>query len=152
MGRMANIQKKVNPHSFRHRRCTQMSIQGFNEREMSMHFGWKHGSSMPARYNHESYRAVEAKMFKAVGVSIEVKQELEQLKMTRCKCGAQVSPEESFCSKCKALVNPIAISKADRDDERVMSVKKVLDHGLNDPATKDKLALLLQEIVSRMSN
>ena len=65
------------------------------------------------------------------------------------KCKAEVGIGKDYC-KCGNVINPRLMSKIDRNDEQIMSVKKVLDYGMNNKETKDKLTGLLAEIVGKM--
>ncbi|MDD5417931.1 MAG: tyrosine-type recombinase/integrase, partial [Candidatus Nanoarchaeia archaeon] len=51
------VTKRVNPHSFRHARATELANK-LTEAQMNMYFGWVQGSDMPATYVHLSGRDV----------------------------------------------------------------------------------------------
>ena len=50
--RKAKTGKKVNPHSFRHARATDLVLRGFNESIIRKHLGWVGDSKMIATYQH----------------------------------------------------------------------------------------------------
>ena len=74
------------------------------------------------------------------------------LKTVKCpKCGKENRLEVYRCVSCRACLKEKVISQHDRDDEAISNVKKVLDFGMKNEDTKDKLAGLLQEIVRKMA-
>lgn len=52
IGKKAGINKKVNPHRFRHASATVMVQQGFNESIIRRKLGWSPTSGMISRYQH----------------------------------------------------------------------------------------------------
>jgi hypothetical protein len=151
MAKKANITKDVNPHAFRHRRCTEMAKQGFMSEEMRLHFGWNKGSSMASRYNHIEYDDVDRKILQKAGKIIKEDTGFSFKQKLCPKCGKELNFEQDKCD-CGHIINERILNESDRKEEKIANVKKVLDYGLNDPKTKDKLASLLKEIVEGMQD
>ena len=97
----AGIQKKVNPHAFRHARATHLCSKGLPEMQMRQFFGWAKNSNMPTTYAHLSQKNVEDSLRKAVGLDQEIEEEI------RCRvCGTTNIKNNKTCMRCN---NPLSV-------------------------------------------
>jgi integrase/recombinase XerD len=98
------INKRVNPHSFRHARASTLA-NVLTEAQMNEYLGWIPGSRMPAVYVHLSGRNVDNALFKLNGIKTEkeVNQEERPLKPLQCeRCREVNPPTNKFCARCGA--------------------------------------------------
>jgi len=99
----AGVKKKVNPHAFRHARCTHLASK-LTEAQMKMYFGWTQSSKMAAVYVHLSGRDVDNAILELHGVKKK-----EEAKNTfspkKCRCGQNNSPANKYCSKCGQILD-----------------------------------------------
>jgi integrase len=66
-GEKAGIEKKVNPHSFRHDRATHLAAN-FTEQQLKMYLGWSPTSTQPATYVHLSGKGMDDAVLKMYGI------------------------------------------------------------------------------------
>lgn len=98
-----NLTKKVNPHSFRHARCTHLANK-LTEAQMKMYFGWTQSSKMAAVYVHLSGRDVDNAILEAHGI-IRKEKPKETFCLKKCRCGQSNPPTNKYCSKCGQILN-----------------------------------------------
>jgi site-specific recombinase XerD/ribosomal protein L40E len=99
LARKTNIQKRMNPHSFRHARATELAKQ-LTEAQLCSIFGWEIGSDQPATYVHLSQRDTDDAILSIHGLK-EEEIESNQLKIIICnRCKTKNSPDARFCESC----------------------------------------------------
>ena len=99
-GNLAGINKRVNPHSFRHARATQLA-KILTEQELKIFFGWTRGSNMASIYVHLSGEDVDRKLLEKAGKFSKEEIKEDKLKPKKCtRCGEENSSDAKFCSKC----------------------------------------------------
>lgn len=123
LGKKANINKKMNPHSFRHSRATHMASH-LTEAQMNNYFGWVQGSKMAGTYVHMSGRDMNNAILKMNGLKSkeEVKQEFSPKKCKRCEMVN--SPNGKFCMRCGAPLDTeslFSIEKKRKDADKLMA-------------------------------
>jgi len=92
-----NLKKKVNPHSFRHARATDLA-EHMTEQQLKKFLGWTPNSAMASVYVHDP--ETDNAVLKMYGIETEKKQG-NQLKVNRCPRCKDINPETSkFCGKC----------------------------------------------------
>ena len=91
MFQKAGIDKKCNPHIFRHSRATFMA-KHLTEFQMNQYFGWVQGSAMPSTYVHLSGKDMDAAVLKLNGIEIGNNE-------------SDTAPQATVCVRCKRL-NP----------------------------------------------
>lgn len=99
IAKKAGIQKRVNPHSFRHARATHLA-EHLTEQQLKNYLGWTPGSNMAQVYVHLSGKNMDDAILKMNGLKIEDKDNnsLKVIKCPRCK---EINPESSdYCFKC----------------------------------------------------
>jgi len=100
--RRCGIKKRVNPHSFRHARASNLA-NVLTEAQMKEYLGWVGDSRMAAIYVHLSGRNVNNALFKLNGIKTEgeINEEERPLKACNCeRCHEVNPPTNRFCSKC----------------------------------------------------
>lgn len=96
----ANIEKKFNPHLFRHSRATHLAKLGFNEALLKKIFGWTDSSETPSVYIHLAQEDVDSALLGLHG--IEIKKEGKKLekafRVIICpSCHRELTPDEKIC-------------------------------------------------------
>ncbi len=95
----AGIEKKVNPHSFRHDRATHLAAT-FTEQQLKMYLGWSPTSTQPATYVHLSGKNMDEAVFKMYGIKTN-ENGPEFLKPGICpRCRELTAVNAKFCFKC----------------------------------------------------
>lgn len=101
----ANIQKRCNPHSFRHARATFLANH-LTEFQMNQYFGWTQGSDMPSTYVHLSGKSTDSALLKLHGIVSEEEKSESKLKPVSCPRCAQLNEQKSnFCLRCGSLLD-----------------------------------------------
>ena len=104
LAKKTNIQKKMNPHNFRHSRATELAKQ-LTEAQLCSIFGWELGSDQPATYVHLSQRDTDDAILSIHGLK-EEEIENNQLKIIICnRCKTKNSPGARFCESCGIPLN-----------------------------------------------
>jgi len=94
----AGIQKKVNPHSFRHAQATELA-KDFTEQQMKNYLGWVQESKMAATYVHLSGRDMDAAVLAKNGIEIDKRD--TRLKPSECpRCHKMIPPNAVYCGFC----------------------------------------------------
>ena len=103
MAKRAGIKKRMNPHSWRHARLTEMAKNGFTEPELRKFAGWTADSSQCKTYIHLTDADIERKQLKMSGlVSVhETKPHENILRNIECPgCHVPNSVASRFCCAC----------------------------------------------------
>ncbi|MGA3404447.1 MAG: site-specific integrase [Candidatus Bathyarchaeia archaeon] len=98
----AKIGKRVNPHSFRHARASNLA-NVLTEAQMKEYLGWVGDSRMASTYVHLSGRNIDNALLKLNGIKTEdeVNSEEHTLRIKTClRCQEVNSPTSGFCSRC----------------------------------------------------
>jgi len=101
----AGINKRVNPHWFRHSGLDYLARQGFNERDLKIRAGWSKDSNMPSVYLHYEEDEVNNKYAELKGQkprSETVVNELEPVKCPRCE---RMNPVDSLYCNCGMVLS-----------------------------------------------
>jgi integrase len=129
-GEKAGIEKKVNPHSFRHDRATHLAAN-FTEQQLKMYLGWSPTSIQPSTYVHLSGKDMEDAVLKLYGIKKD-ENDAEFLKPGVCpRCHELTAVNAKFCFKCGLPLTKEAattvesiktdyVQLADLDEIRVM--------------------------------
>ena len=115
----AGINKKFNPHLFRHSRATYLADK-LTEAQLKEIFGWKQSSTMLGIYVHMSGRNTENALKRLYGIGEEEKEEESKLAPKKCiRCG-HVNPSTfRQCDNCgMALDLKSAIETAEQLEKR----------------------------------
>lgn len=135
----AGIDKKVNPHAFRHARATHLA-KDLTEQQLKAYLGWTPDSLMAGIYVHLSGKDLDKAILKLNGLKVEEEPEDNALKTTRCpRCKEIQDKKASFCFKCGLPLNKEFAEKIDADFQKASA--KTID--FNDPDVKDQLLKFL---------
>lgn len=119
----ANVQKKSNPHSFRHARATYLASH-LTEFQMNSYFGWVQGSNMPSTYVHLSSRDIDGALLKLSGIQTnQAKQEIHIQPRKCSRCSFINAYEHKYCSKCGSVID-IAESLKVQEEARIIEKKR----------------------------
>ncbi len=96
----AGINKKCNPHLFRHS-CATFYAPKLTEQVMNAHFGWQQGGRTVATYTHLSGKQVDDQILAMYGKKKIGGDAKEILKSIKCpRCDVENSPASKHCHAC----------------------------------------------------
>lgn len=148
IARRAGINRKVNPHAFRHARATFLpnnltEAQMKEEMKMKEYFGWVQSSGMASVYVHLSGRDVDNAILKLHGLTNEARKENESLKVKNCaRCMERNSPISKFCARCGS---PLDITTAIELDEKRKAGNEVISMLVKDSQVQQ---IIMSRLVS----
>lgn len=123
----AGINKKVNPHAFRHSRCTFLA-RHLSDSQLKNFFGWSPASRMQAKYVHMSGADNDAAILRVYGMA-EREDETSRLRPKECPiCGYRNTEGGEVCERCYRPLNGKGnVSKDMREMQaRVEKLEKAL--------------------------
>ena len=99
--RKAGIEKRVNPHAWRHARATFLANK-LTEQQLKHLFGWGQSSDMAATYVHLSGRDVDDALLAVYGKKKRVEEnDKGELTPTECpRCKETNEYNNTFCKRC----------------------------------------------------
>lgn len=116
----AGIEKRVNPHSFRHARATHLA-RDLTEQQLKAYLGWTASSNMAGIYVHLSGKDLDKAILKLNGIATEEEPEHKALKTIKCpRCKEIQDKKASFCFKCGIPLNETSSTKIDSDKTAVL--------------------------------
>jgi integrase/recombinase XerD len=142
------INKRVNPHSFRHARASNLA-NVLTEAQMNEYLGWIPSSRMPAVYVHLSGRNLDNALFKLNGIKTEkeVNQEERPLKPQQCeRCSEVNPPTNKFCARCGA---PLDLQTAINLQNARESTDEIMANLMKDPGFLTTLQAFIANQFSR---
>ena len=101
----AGVNKRVNPHTFRHSRATHLAKK-LTEAQLKQFFGWVQSSSMASQYVHLSGRDLDNAVLGLYGITTE--EEKSAVKISQEKCPRCEMPNPSnfmLCRRCGSALN-----------------------------------------------
>jgi integrase len=139
-GEKAGIEKKVNPHSFRHDRATHLAAN-FTEQQLKVFLGWSPTSTQPATYVHLSGKNLDDAVLNMYGIKKD-QEGPEFLKPGVCpRCRELTAVNANFCLKCGMPLDKEFENRIDANFKEASI--KVID--FNDPDIKAQLLKFLAE-------
>lgn len=138
----AGIQKRCNPHMFRHARATQMANH-LTEFQMNQYFGWTQGSDMPSTYVHLSGRDVDSAVLNMNGIQEEEadKQKPKAIKCFRCEF---INPHDTpYCLRCSQVLDDKTAAQHEEIQKRQVLVSTILNGLIKKPEVQE---MLLKEV------
>ena len=120
IAKKAGVQKRVNPHAFRHARATELAKMGLNEAQMSAYLGWVPDTDMAGTYIHLSGADLDNVLLGAYGI----KKPDDQNTTPKCaRCFKLNTVAARFCEGCGM---PLSLRAAvEMEDKRVEFEKKI---------------------------
>jgi Site-specific recombinase XerD len=114
----ARVQKRVNPHSFRHARATHLA-EHLTEQQLKKYLGWTEGSNMAATYVHLSGKDIDNAILKMNGIIID-DTHVDGLKVGRCPRCHELNQETAlYCVKCGLPLQEELKSKIEKDSAAI---------------------------------
>ncbi|MBI5065043.1 tyrosine-type recombinase/integrase [Candidatus Woesearchaeota archaeon] len=144
------IQKRCNPHSFRHARATFLANH-LTEFQMNQYFGWTQGSNMPSTYVHMSGKNTDSALLKIYGLCSEEDKKESMIKPKKCpRCSNLNSFECSFCSVCGSPLDIKTIMELEEKEKQVKQEtnrsEKIMQLLLQDSSLREVLLQKLTEL------
>jgi integrase/ribosomal protein L40E len=103
--RKAGINKKCNPHIFRHSRATFLANH-LTEFQMNHYLGWVQGSGMPSTYIHLSGKNLDNSILALNGIKTESRNNETELKPQTCpRCNTINTHDAKYCKNCAGVLN-----------------------------------------------
>jgi integrase/recombinase XerD len=142
--------KKVNPHSTRHGRITELADKGVPESHLRLFAGWDDDSDMPSRYIHSKTKAMMKSILAADGykpAEIMATKPEPSMKPVKCsRCEHENPADAIYCSFCGNVINEpkvLEIQAEQKKDEEERMQKMIKDQlaGLSGTVDAIKQAL-----------
>lgn len=128
IAKRAGITKRVNPHSFRHARATDLA-EHLTEQQLKKYLGWTQSSTMAAVYVHDP--ETDNAILKMNGIVIG-ETHTDGLKVGRCPRCHELNPESvAYCGKCGLPLTQQAAEKLPAETGTI--TKEVFTAMLSDP-------------------
>jgi len=143
----AKLNKKVNPHNFRHSRATYLA-NFLTEAQMCEFFGWTQGSDMPGVYVHLSGRDVDSALLKTYGIKSthEEDEKSNGLKPIECPACQEVNgATDIFCSHCGTVLDEKTRLKIIKNEQE----RKQADNILDELIKEDRFRKMFEEAVEK---
>jgi integrase/recombinase XerD len=138
--RLAGIDKKVNPHNFRHSRLTALGIMGIDEDMIKLYAGHSKNSNVTSAYKHYSYDNLNDEFDKLYGIKTEEKSN----ELINCfRCGHLNRNTLEVCEKCGFSLSVKQTGKMDRSKNKEVALRKIMGVMLEDDLFKKFLARYL---------
>ena len=146
----AGINKKFNPHAFRHARATFLANH-LTEFQMNQYFGWVQGSDMPSTYVHLSGRNTDNALLKLNGIEVENSEKESAIKPHICiRCDTINSQSSKFCCKCGNILDARSGAEVEQRlkeaHEQRSKVDSLMNQLVKDPSVMKLLAEKIKEI------
>jgi site-specific recombinase XerD/ribosomal protein L40E len=145
--RRVGIGKRVNPHSFRHARASNLA-NVLTEAQMKEYLGWVGDSRMASTYVHLSGRNIDNALLKLNGIKTEddVNSEEHTLRIKTClRCQESNSPTSSFCSRCGS---PLDMKTAMQLHAEESKTDSIMDRLVEDAEFKNLLISKLKSMAT----
>jgi integrase/recombinase XerD len=139
----AGIAKRVNPHSFRHARASNLA-NVLTEAQMKEYLGWVGDSRMASTYVHLSGRNIDNALLRLNGIKTEdeVNNEEHTLRVKTClRCQEPNSPTSGFCSRCGC---PLDLKTAMQLHEEESKIDGIMNNLLEDHEVREILLTKLK--------
>jgi len=147
--RKAEVNKRYNPHLFRHSRATFMANH-LTEFQMNQYFGWIQGSDMPSTYVHMSGREVDDAILTMNGIKTEEKKKESQILPRICvRCDCINAFDSKHCNKCGGILDLKYAMELEQKHEEEIKMRSSTDELMNMLLKdKDVQKLLMEKLIS----
>lgn len=147
IAKKAGIQKRVNPHSFRYARATDLANH-LTEAQMKEYFGWTMDSDMASVYVHLSGRDTDEAILRIHGKLGENEKQIhEQLKTKICQiCDYENAPEMEFCLRCR---RPLTIKALLEIQEKEKEFLRLITSEMLEQMIQKKVEEILSNYLSQ---
>lgn len=139
----AGIQKKVNPHNFRHARASFLASH-LTESQLKEVFGWTQASRMASVYVHISGKNTDNAILKVYGKVVEETVKGGVLLPVEClRCKTSNKSTNKFCKLCGLPLDEVTQRSLLTEEFRQKEANKLMDTLLKD---EDVLKLLMSKL------
>ncbi len=146
----AGINKKHNPHFFRHSRATYLANH-LTEFQMNSYLGWVQGSGIPATYIHMSGKETDAALLALNGVKVAKEEKESSLKPVKChRCANINNYDAKFCSKCAGILDIETAVKLEEKHKEEAEMRRKGDDFLNKLMNDPEVWKLVSEKIATM--
>lgn len=136
IAKRAGVTKKVNPHSFRHARATELA-EHLTEQQMKKFLGWRPDSKMCSVYVHDP--DTEQAILKLHGLKVEDTY-TDGLRVGRCPWCKELNPESySFCGVCGRPLTQDAQDSITEYENKINLIYSVMDKILGGDVTQEEI-------------
>lgn len=136
IAKRARITKRVNPHSFRHARATELASL-LTEQQMKNYLGWSPDSKMCAIYVHNP--DTENAILNSYGIPID-NPVYEGLQVGRCPRCKELNPESYlFCGKCGLPLTQKAQDTVSGYEEKINLIYSVMGKILDGQVSQEEI-------------
>ena len=137
VAKRAGIDKRVNPHSFRHARATDYASR-LSDQQLKMLFGWVGGSRMAETYVHLSGKDIDNSILQANGYK-PVEVQAPKLRILLCpRCHLANEPTAQYCQRCGS---PLSIDIA-------MLEEKTQAAAISTAVNPDDIQFLVKQLIA----
>jgi len=142
----AGINKKCNPHIFRHSRATFMANH-LTEFQMNQYFGWIQGSDMPSTYVHLSGKNIDNSILKMNGIKVSENRKEAKIQPKICpKCKAINTYNSKFCNRCAGILDVETAMEIEKKRNLIKSTDNIMNQLLEDEELKKTLIKKIQAL------
>lgn len=145
----AKINKKCNPHIFRHARATYLANY-MTEAQMKAYFGWVQHSDMASIYVHISGRDTDNAILKMHGLTKKDDEDNRPQPKKCPKCSMVNSHTSNYCTRCSGILDTeTAIRHQDElsgKDQQHQKVGNIMELLMEDPDFKQLMFKKLTEL------
>ncbi len=132
----AGIEKRANPHSFRHARATHYANK-LSDQQLKAFFGWGNDSKMASVYVHLSGRDLDKGVLEANGVKVESFVAEPKLTAKNCKRCEESNPTDSqYCYRCGSPMDEKVIVELGNKEK---DMKEAIAETLKDPKAIEEI-------------
>jgi len=151
----AGIDKRVNPHRFRHARATELA-KIFTESYLCKYMGWTIGSKEAATYVHKEGLDANEELLIKKGLKADTKEKDKFLPIECPRCHVKNDPAANWCSQCRLPLDEKTMMEYDRQKEEAAKTGFQMDAALNNEQmlreTIDMLSKRLEKLEKQVKN
>jgi len=144
IAKKAKIKKKVNPHSFRHARATQLAKK-LSDSQLKAIMGWTQGSKMSAIYVHLSGRDTDDAILELNGIKRKEEKSSKIEPIGCIKCNHKNRPTSRFCEICGMILDKEEADKIIKADLEKKKINDFMDELIKDPDFKNLIKNKLKD-------
>lgn len=128
IGMKAGIQKRLNPHTFRHMAVTNWIFDGLSEQEIKHRAGWSKGSDrMFKTYANFTDDEINNSIYEKYGL----KEDRRQITLKKCpRCNNVLRDEDRFCPQCSLVLSNEAFQEV---QEQKNDLIQMIRYAMEDP-------------------
>ncbi len=141
----ANINKRCNPHIFRHSRATELASH-LTEFQMNQYFGWIQGSGMPASYVHLNGRDIEGAILNMNGIKSD-RDVVVKDKPIQCPRCEFINPhDKKHCERCALILDSRTAVDFEENEQKKKITNMVMSELMKEPSIKNHLLSKVREL------